>query len=406
MGVHLAGDKPRQAHPADVAAAAKLQVARPTSAVQSPKSLVSPKRTSDVPRQGSKVADLSRQFSQAADIARQGSGGSDVSRQDSKMSNLSRQGSVCSPQKQGLGRQASTASSVITSSPPATSAAVARAMQLADSPASSSQAEHINPQTSSIQSLATPDAAASATRADAVQPTGALQEQEPLGTSAIAGAGQSFSKPADALETKAAPAALANFAKILLLQSRAPTSTQSGSSQIQAQEEAAIMPTDLDQPRDSLDSILPSTAVSSTSGDVRIAMPAQEYTSNETVQSTLQAVQEDFVQMMGEQEEDRQAAAAEAASHNAATALTDYDVPLGGGAAVTGTSKAALIPALPLNPRTTARRGNNALFQMLARGQSGASLQKNHSMTIAMPWWPVCCSFVASIQYHSRAANT
>ena len=378
MVVHLAGDKPRQAHPADIAAAAKPQVARPDSAVQSPKTLVSPKKTSDTPRQGSKVADLSRHFSQAAEIARQGSGGSDVSRQGSKISNLSRQGSVYSPQKQGLGRQASTASSLIDSPAPATSAAFARASQLAHSPASSSEAQQSHTQTSSIQSLATPSAAASAIHADIAQPTGALREQEPSSTSAHAGAGQSFTAPADAIETRTAPAALANFLKIPMLQPRAPASTQSASSQIQAQEEAATLPTDLgDQP---------STALSITPGDVRVASPSQEPASNETVQSTLRAVQEDFVQMMGEEEEGRQAAAAaaEVASNNAATAVPDYESPVERSAVLAETSKAALIPALPLNPRTTARRGNNALFQMLARGQSGALLQPKCSIMVGI----------------------
>jgi len=79
--------------------------------------------------------------------------------------------------------------------------------------------------------------------------------------------------------------------------------------------------------------------------------------------------------MIGEQEEVRQAQAAVAAE------MTD-EAGEEEGPDVTGTNspgvadlfQPAYIPAVPAMPRTTARRGNNALFQKLAAGAGKQSV--------------------------------
>ncbi len=69
--------------------------------------------------------------------------------------------------------------------------------------------------------------------------------------------------------------------------------------------------------------------------------------------------------MIGEQEEVRQA--------HAAAEMTDE---AGGeeGPDVADLFQPAYIPAVPAMPRTTARRGNNALFQKLAAGAGKQSV--------------------------------
>ena len=404
------GDKTPKAHPADVAAAAKPRVARPTSAVQSPRKFLSPNKPTDVVRQGSKVADLSRQFSQA-NLTRQGSAGSDVALPGSKVSNLSRQGSVFSPQKQALSspgsdslpqkealsrqgsvlspeqegpgiRQASLSVSLADPPAPATSAAFARAAQLAKLPASSGLAQQTSPQAVSYQAVALHNAAAAAvTTADepdtSTQPLGSLPGAISPRILAADKSGLPSARPASTAESIAPPAALANFPKTPLSLATEPAGADTISFEFQPQE----------QPRQQLIMPLPQAeehahgevrpvseagTAPRTSGDVRAGLPSQTSASNENIRSTLTAVQKDYVQMIGEQEEDRQAqAAALAEVGDQADVMAADDLQLLRGPLATESAKPAFIPAVSPVPRATARKGNNALFQMLAAGQTG-----------------------------------
>ncbi len=108
--------------------------------------------------------------------------------------------------------------------------------------------------------------------------------------------------------------------------------------------------------------------------DAMILTPS-EIENNEQVQSTLTAVQRDYVHMIGEQEEVRQAQAAVAAEMTDEAGgeecpdSTDTNSP-----GVADLFLPAYIPAVPAMPRTTARRGNNALFQKLAGGAGKQSV--------------------------------
>ena len=395
------GDKTPKPHPADVAAAAKPQVARPTSAVQSPRKFPSPSKPTDVVRQGSKVADLSRQLSQA-DLTRQGSAGSDVSLPKSKTSNLSRQGSVFSPQKdavqrsdyspqkEALSRQGSMFSpekegpgikqaslGVSLADPPAsaTSAAFARAAQLAKLPASSGQAELTSPQAVSDQAVASHDAAAAATPANepdtSTHPLGSLPGAISPRILAVDKPGLPSTRPALTAESIVPPAALASP----LLKATEPADTIPSDFQPQEQPQGTpTMPLPLteEHARGEVRPASDAGTTPHTSGDVRVTMPSQMSASNENIRSTLSAVQKDYVQMIGEQEEERQAqAAALAELGDEADTVAAYDSHLQTGPSATETPQSAFISALSPVPRATARKGSNALFQMLAAGQTG-----------------------------------
>lgn len=390
------GDKAQKAHPADVAAAAKPQVARPTSAIQSPKKFPSPSKPSDVVRQGSKVADLSRQFSQA-DLTRQGSNSSNVSLPGSKSSNLSRQGSVFSPQKEALSRQGSVFSpqkegqegtqavpgaSLAESPTPAISAAFAKASQLAKLPAISGQAQQTSLQGASDQAVASRDAAAAETTeatpvdvsAISTQPLASLpgaisprvlmadEPQEPSATPAL---------PAEGVAT---PAALANAPKIPLLQATELAGAQTTPTEFQpppSQPPVMSLLLAEEHPRGE---VMTTSAGSTqrTTGDAKAGVSSQMSASNDNIHSTLCAVQRDYIQMIGEQEEERQAhAAALADLGDGVDGVAAYDSQLKTGASATETSQSALIPAVPAVPHAATRKGNNALFQMLAAGQTG-----------------------------------
>ena len=397
------GDKTCQPHPADAAAAAKPQVARPVSAAQSPKSLVSPSRTTDVQRQGSKVAELSRRFSQALGLERQGSGASDASRQGSKISNLNSQGSVLSPQKASLNRQASTASSSVTSpTAPATSAAFARA-----SPANPSLGQMPD------QPAVIPDAAAVADDAQAPGPSldessvSIVQSSEHAGTSAADGPSQPVTERADDSGTGATPAALAHFPKIPMLRSREPTNLVSEQAEVSRQQNNILLgQSAVQQPYGSTEARSPRSNLPGSSEEVRIPVSARGLASTEQVQNTLTAVQQDYVQMIGEQEEERQAlAAADLDATEGAAATSAYGGAMDRVEGASGDPLQNLIPALPLNPRPTAKRGNNALFQMLARGQSGeASL---HRMYESMPSpWASCSTHCCYMSFGCTAVQS
>ena len=404
------GDKTPKAHPADVAAAAKPRVARPTFAVQSPRKFLSPNKPTDVVRQGSKVADLSRQFSQA-NLTRQGSAGSDVALPGSKVSNLSRQGSVFSPQKQALSspgsdnlpqkealsrqgsvlspeqegpgiRQASLSVSLADPPAPATSAAFARAAQLAKLPASSGLAQQTSPQAVSDQAVALHNAAAAAaTTADepdtSTQPLGSLPGAISPRILAADKSGLPSARPASTAESIAPPAALANFPKTPLSLATEPAGADTISFEFQPQEQPRqqlIMP--LPQAEEhahgAVRPVSEAGTAPRTSGDVRAGLPSQMSASNENIRSTLTAVQKDYVQMIGEQEDDRQArAAALAEVGDQADVMAADDLQLLRGPLATESAKPAFIPAVSPVPRATARKGNNALFQMLAAGQTG-----------------------------------
>ena len=112
-----------------------------------------------------------------------------------------------------------------------------------------------------------------------------------------------------------------------------------------------------------------SADVQNTSASMAMPMPAVDAAGINQMQSTLTAVQEDYIRMAGEQEEAAQAqAAADAMKSDADTQL--YSTASNGSdSAVAGLFQPNYIPALPLNPRASVRRGNNALFQKLAAGQ-------------------------------------
>ena len=98
-----------------------------------------------------------------------------------------------------------------------------------------------------------------------------------------------------------------------------------------------------------------------------ILAPSAEIENLEQVQSTLTAVQRDYIHMIGEQEEVRQAHAA-AEMTDEAGGEEGPDVTGTNGPGVADLFQPAYIPAVPAMPRTTAKRGNNALFQKLAAG--------------------------------------
>ena len=407
------GDKTPKPHPADVAAAAKPQVARPTSAVQSPRKFPSPSKSTDVARQGSKVADLSRQFSQA-DLTRQGSAGSDASLPGSKISNLSRQGSVFSPPKETFSRQGSLYSpqqellsrqgselppqkeeprirqaslgvSLADPPAPATSAAFARAAQLAKLPASSSQAQQTSPQAVSDQAVASHDAAApAATPADepdtSRQPLGSLPGAISPRILAADKPGLLPTRPASTAESIAPPAALANILKMPLLLATEPAGTDTTPSEFQPQEQPQWhpirpLPQAEEHAHGELTPVCDTNTTLHASRDVRVAVPSPTSASNDDIRSTLSAVQKDYVQMIGEQEEERQAeTAALAELGDGADAMAADDSQLQRGPLATETPQSSFISAVSPVPRATARKGNNALFQMLAAGQTGIIL--------------------------------
>ena len=417
-----AGDKAHRPHPADAAAAAaaaKQQTVRPVSAVQSQRSLPSPAKAADAPAfqsqsgpnsptktagvscQGPKVADISRQFSKAADLARQGSGGSDISRQGSRVSDISRQSSY-SPKKASPIRQASTATSSFSPQSPAISAAFARASQQAKSTTEAQQSAPAKlPADSSLAPFAAADAQNQADTASAdaqlvLQPPSLLPE-----TTIV----QQASKTASVSPTNTG-AALASFPRIPLLLSRAESSgSQPRILQLQPSVTSdTLIPIPAETPLGGLrklpsissgnkagglsvssqniedssgmhfsaqDSRTQEAKVSDASGDIRIAMPPGASTSGDQIQSTLAAVQKDYVHMVGEQEEIRQAyAAADMTDEAAAQAASEAGA--GSDSGIAGLFQPAYIPAVPLNSRASVRRGNNALFQKLAAGQPGA----------------------------------
>ncbi len=385
------GEKAHRPHPADAAAAAaaKPQAPKPDSAVQSQKSLTSPVKAAGITRQGSNVADISRQFSKAADLARQGSGGSDISFQGSRASDISRQGSY-SPQKAGPRRQSSTAATKSTTAP-AISAAFARASQQATPSAvdgTTQLSSSINvPADSPVASLAAADAPPGVVTASIPQQLPYPGQISVPGTTAAAETRQSADQPS----ASHGPAALASFPKIPLLHPREPSprapglnptqpsvphkptsppqEVSSGSLEMsvlrtgdRAQANFTPMPA-----QHSVPSSYTKRTQSETSGrpDASILTPSAEIENHEQVQSTLTAVQRDYVHMIGEQEEVRQA--------HAAAEMTDE---AGGeeGPDVADLFQPAYIPAVPAMPRTTARRGNNALFQKLAAGAGKQSV--------------------------------
>jgi len=393
------GEKAHRPHPADAAAAAaaaKPQAPRPDSAVQSQKSLTSPVKAADITRQGSKVADISRQFSKAADLARQGSGGSDISFQGSRASDS------YSPQKAGPRRQSSTAASRATTAP-AISAAFSRASQQATPSA-------VDGATQPSSSITVPTDSSFASHAAADAPAGvvtaSIPQQLPFqgqilvpGTTAAGESRQSADQPSN--PSSHGPAALASFPKIPLLQPREPSPRAPGRNQTQpsvphkptsppqevtggslemsvlrssGRAQANFMPMSAQA---SEPSSYTQRTQSETSGrpDASILMPSAETESHEQIRSTLTAVQRDYVNMIGEQEEVRQAHAAVAAEiADEAGGEEGSDITGMNGPGVADLFQPAYIPAVPATPRTTARRGNNALFQKLAAGAGKQSV--------------------------------
>ncbi len=128
--------------------------------------------------------------------------------------------------------------------------------------------------------------------------------------------------------------------------------------------------------QDSVPSSYTQHTQSETSGrpDANTLTPS-EIENSKQVQSTLTAVQRDYVHMIEEQEEARQAHAAVAAEMTdeaggeESPESTDTNSP-----GVADLFLPAYIPAVPAMPRTTARRGNNALFQKLAAGAGKQSV--------------------------------
>ena len=393
------GEKAHRPHPADAAAAAaaaKPQAPRPDSAVQSQKSLTSPVKAADITRQGSKVADISRQFSKAADLARQGSGGSDISFQGSRASDS------YSPQKAGPRRQSSTAASRATTAP-AISAALARASQQATPSAVDGATQPSSsitvPTDSSFASLAAADAPAGVVTASIPQQLPFQGQVLVPGTTAAGESRQSADQPSN--PSSHGPAALASFPKIPLLQPREPSPRAPGRNQTQpsvphkptsppqevtggslemsvlrssGRAQANFMPMSAQA---SEPSSYTQRTQSETSGrpDASILMPSAETESHEQIRSTLTAVQRDYVNMIGEQEEVRQAHAAVAAEiADEAGGEEGSDITGMNGPGVADLFQPAYIPAVPAMPRTTARRGNNALFQKLAAGAGKQSV--------------------------------
>lgn len=328
-------------------------------------------------RQGSKVADLSRQFSQAG-LTCQGSTGSDGSRQDSKVSDLSRQGSA-SPVKQVPG---STDVPVASSLAPAISTAFARASRLAEPPASSSQAQQTSPQVAPAHSAASPDAADAAVPVEkpdsGVHPQGSLSGATSPRVLAAEG---SVTQLAPAAETIATPAAAATSARIPLLQGteEAAPQTHPDEAQPPLQHPVAALPLAEEHLR-----VRPISARAAprTSGDSTAALPSPVSASSEPIQSTLSAVQKDYVQMIAEQEEERQAHAAEVAGLGGSSSA-EYDSEVQTGPSNAQDPQSAFIPAASHMPHGPSKKGNNALFQMLAAGQTGTSSQTQCRQMIA-----------------------
>ena len=387
-----AGEKAHRPHPADAAAAAaaaKPQAPRPDSAVQSQRNLTSPVKAADISRQGSKVADISRQFSKAADLARQGSGGSDILFQGSRASDISRQGSY-SPQRAGPRRQSSTAASKATAAP-AISAAFVRASQQVAPPAVDAATQPSSsitvPADSSFAPLTAADAPHGVVAASIPQQLPYQGQISVPGTTAAAETRQSADQPS----ASHGPAALASFPKISLQpmepspRARGPNPTQPSvphkptsppqEMSVGSLEMSVLRTGDRAQanfipmPAQDMPSSYMQRTQSEISGkpDASILAPSAEIENHQQVQSTLTAVQRDYVHMMGEQEEVRQAHAA-AEMTDEAGGEEGPDVTGTNGPGVADLFQPAYIPAVPAMPRTTTRRGNNALFQKLAAG--------------------------------------
>ena len=340
-------------------------------------------------RQGSKVADLSRQFSQAG-LTCQGSTGYEGSSQSPKVSNLSRQASA-SPETQVPG---TTAVPVPESPAPAISAAFARASVLAEAPASSIQGQQTSPQAPPALSVALPDVADTATRVEeadsGLHPLGTL----PGATSPrILNADEPLTELGPAPESVATPAADAKSPRIPVLQPIEAAGPASPPDEPQHQSlqatEAAEPSTAPAEPQPQLqhtvmalplpEANLRTRPISArtaprTSGDGAAAPPSPVSASSEPIQSTLSAVKQDYVQMIAEQEEKRQEYAAglaglgdDSGSYAGYASLLQRERPN------TQTPQPVFIPAVPAVPRGPSRKGNNALFQMLAVGQTGNS---------------------------------
>lgn len=356
----------------------------------------SPSKAMNIARQGSKVAEISRQFSRATDLVSQGSGGSDISRQNSRQSDISRQGSS-SPQKIGPSRQSSTAAVPPVQSP-AKSAALARTSQQAKPTASQTYTHFATTPVSSSPMLA-PLAAADAELETAIVDT--LAQPVAPGQATVPGTSdnvhQNDTQP-PGQSSSYGLAALASFPKIPWLQSGEPPEHDVNQSQ-PSDVPVALTPHAKDAagggamemsffrsgsraqadllsvPHHNNLSSSNSQAQTSERPDVNIQMPSERPKSREQVHSTLAAVQKDYVYMIGKQEEVRQAHAAAAAD------MTDEVAAAEGPEASSNVADAgvadlfepAYIPAVPAMPRPPGRKGNSALFQMLAAGQPGAA---------------------------------
>lgn len=352
----------------------------------------------NITRQGSKVAEISRQFSRATDLVSQGSGGSDISRQNSRQSDISRQGSY-SPQKISPSRQSSTAAVPPVQSP-AKSAALARTSQQAKPIASQTYTYDATRPVSASPMLA-PLAAADAELETAIANT--LVQPVPQGQAIVPGTTDSVHQNDNqppGQSSSYGPAALASFPKIPLLQPGEPPEHDVNQSQpsdvpagltpyakdsagggalemsvfrsgSRAQADLLSMPhhNNLSSSHSQY-----SQAQTSERPDVNIQMPSERPKSREQVHSTLAAVQKDYVHMVGEQEEVRQAHAAAAADMTDEAAAAEGPEASSNvvDAGVADLFEPAYIPAVPAMPRPPGRRGNSALFQMLAAGQPGA----------------------------------
>ena len=360
----ITGDKAHKPHPADAAAAAaatpsKAQASRPASAVKSQSSLKSPVKAADIARQGSKVADISRQFSRAADLARQGSSGSDVLRQSSRAADISRQSSS-SPQKASPARQSPTAGNAASAGieEPAVSATSAGALGSATTAATESgTAEASKSVTAGISADSVPLEPAPTVAAPRVNEAGTLSRpvEEP----------SHLLTPA---EDEAVDVQSDMTSQLALQQPKTvATATMPNQGQISAM--SVGEPTNADHQT----SANTASTVSNTPVDMQntsaMSLPTFHTAGNNQMQTTLTAVQEDYIRMAGEQEEAAQAqAAADAMRSDADTQL--YSTASNcSDSAVAGLFQPEYIPALPLNPRASTRRGNNALFQKLAAGQ-------------------------------------
>ena len=335
LGMYATGNKSHRAHPADAAAAAaagKAQVARPASAVRSQNNLTSPVRTTDVSRQGSKVADISRQFSQTSDLSRQGSAADNIPRQSIRNAGISRQSSTATPQKASPMRQVSTA---------------AKSASLINQP------------------LAIPEAA-----------TGDTQQKESTVSKDCPAKLIASDNHTHAGESTADPSDYGSHA--LLGQPESPRlAASTGLPSAEQQQQTSDKPADVltstnisSKNAASTDpiSIIP-TQVHSMSPDATATSQPEHQANSNHVQSTLTAVQQDYLDMVADQEEAKQAQAAAVAVASSSAAETDPFARITGDSGVAGLFEPTYIPALPLNPRASVRRGNHALFQKLAAGQ-------------------------------------